>query len=296
VSTAQAQRPRTWPAPPWISWQALLLWVGLAVLAAPTLVANARQSWSSEQGEQAPIVLAIALWLLWRRWPLMRAAARPGSAALSIGLGALAAAAYVFGRVAGQYLVESYALYALVLVGLYAIVGAPGLGRGWFPLAYFVFALPAPYTLTWLLTSHLRLWITQAAVATFRAFGFTIVRDGLTVMIDQYVLAVRDACSGMNSLISLSAIGVVYIYLRRSPRWWYFAVMAIPIVGLAVFGNFVRVLVLIALTHFFGDAVAQGYLHQGAGFLTFAADLLGVMALDALVAPLLIRTRPAPAT
>lgn len=291
VTAFQEQTARGRPRVPNVSWQALALWAGLAALAVPTLVANARQSWSTEQGEQSPIVLAIGLWLLARRWPSMRAAAQPGSPLLAVGLAVLAATAYVLGRVADQFLIESYALYALGLVGLYALIGARGLARGWFALAYLIFALPAPYTLTWLLTSHLRLWITQAAVATFKAFGFSIVRDGLNILIDQYELAVQDACSGMNSLVSLSAIGLVYIYLRRSPRWWYFVVMAVPIVGLAIFGNFLRVCVLVALTHYLGDAVAQSYLHEGAGVLTFAADLLGVMAVDAIAAPVLLNTR-----
>ena len=290
MTTLQEQRLGGWPGAPRISWQALAFWAGLAALAVPTLVANARQSWSTEQGEQSPIVLAIGLWLLARRWPSMRAAAQRSSPLLAVGLAVLAAMAYVLGRVADQFLIESYALYALGLVGLYALLGARSLARGWFALAYLVFALPAPYTVTWLLTSHLRLWTTQAAVATFQAFGFSVVRDGLNILIDQYQLAVRDACSGMNSLVSLSAIGLVYIYLRRSPRWWYFVVMAIPIVGLAIFGNFLRVCVLIAMTHYFGDAVAQSYLHEGAGLLTFIADLLGVMAIDAIVAPILLKT------
>ena len=274
---------------PGLSWQGVAFWAGLAALAIPTLIANARQSWSTEQGEQSPIVLVIGLWLLARRWPAMRAAAEPSSPWHAIGLGVLAAIAYVLGRVADQFLIESYALYALGLMGLYAMLGARSLARGWFPLAYLIFALPAPYTLTWLLTSHLRLWITQAAVATFQAFGFSIVRDGLNILVDQYELAVRDACSGMNSLVSLSAIGLVYIYLRRSPQWWYFAVMAIPIVVVAIFGNYLRVCVLVALTHYFGDAVAQSYLHEGAGIVTFVADLVGIIAIDAIAAPILIR-------
>ncbi len=272
-----------------LSWQTLALWTGLAVLAVPTLILNAEQSWAGDQGQQAPIVLAIAIWLLVRQWPLMRAAAQPSSALLALGLGALAGVLYVVGRVADQFRIETYALYALGLVGLYALLGWRSLRRGWFPLAYFILALPAPYTLIWLLTSHLRLWITQATVVTYQAFGFSIVRDGLTILVDQYELAVQDACSGMNSLVSLSAIGLVYVYLRRAPRWWYFAAMALPIVGLAIFGNFVRILVLVALTHYFGDAVAQSYLHEGAGLLTFVADLLGIITIDAVVAPLLLR-------
>ena len=289
MTTLHERRIPTLPGVPAISWPVAALWGGLALLAVPTLILNAQQSWTGEQGQQSPIVLAIAIWLLARRWPAMRAVAQPSSAALAVALGLLAGASYVVGRVADLFRVESYALYALGLIGLYALLGWRSLVRGWFPLAYFILALPAPYTLIWLLTSHLRLWITQATVATYQAFGFSIVRDGLNILVDQYELAVADACSGMNSLVSLSAIGLVYVYLRRAPRWWYFAVMAFPIIGLAIFGNFVRVLVLVALTHYFGDAVAQSYLHVGAGLLTFVADLLGVIAVDAILAPLLLR-------
>ena len=67
--------------------------------------------------------------------------------------------------------------------------------------------------------------------------------------------------------------------------------MAAPIIGFAVMGNFVRVCILIALTHYFGDAVAQSYLHETAGLVTFIVALLGVMALDAVAAPVVLRAR-----
>ena len=271
------------------SWAVAAPWLGLALLAAPTLLANARQSWSGEQGEQGPIVLAIGLWLLARAWSGMRRAAQPSSA-LVVTICFLAAAfVYVLGRVWDQFEVESYGLYGLALAGLYATVGVGGLRQGWFPLAYLVFALPPPYTVTWFLTSHLRLLVTETVVAMFQAFGFSIVRDGLNILIDQYNLSVQNACSGMNSLFSLSAIGLVYVYLRRSSNWWYLALMLPPIVGFAIFGNFVRVAVVVGLTHYFGDAVAQSYLHEGTGFLTFFAALLGVFAIDAIAAPLLLK-------
>lgn len=282
-------------APVSARWRTALFWAGLLVLAVPTLIENARQSWSTEQGEQGPIVLAIGLWLLARQWPRMRKVGRPGSAVVTLALGSAAALTYGLGRVSDQFLVESYALYGLVLTGVYGLVGIRGMAKGWFALAYLIFALPAPYTLTWMLTNHLRLGITQAAVAFYRALGFSIVRDGLDILVDQYVLAVREACSGMNSLVSLSAIGLVYIYIRRAPPAWYFLIMAVPLVCFAILGNFVRVLVLIALTHYFGDAIAQSYLHETAGLVTFLVALFGVIALDAAVAPLALSRRQAAA-
>jgi exosortase len=266
-----------------LSWQWLAYWVGLASLAAPTLLANARQSWSGEQGQQAPFVLVIGIWLLYRNWPAMwRAAAPPRATLIVAALGLLSATVYLFGRIADQFEIETYALYAIAVVGLYALLGR-GLARGRFAIAYLGFALPAPYMLTWFLTNHLRLWVTEAAVATYRTLGYLVVRNGLDILIDQYDLAVRDACSGMNSLISLSAIGLVYVHLRRAPPLQYYAIMAVPIVAFAIMGNFIRVLVLIGLTHYFGDAVGQGFLHVGAGLVTFMVALFGVIATDAAV-------------
>lgn len=277
---------------PGVAWRLAVLWVGFGLLAAPTILANVRQSWTGEQGEQAPLVLAIGLWLVWRAWPGMRRAAQPASAGLAVGFFLAAGFVYVLGRIWDQFELESYGLYALALAGFYAMIGGAGLRQGWFPLAYLLFALPPPYTVTWFLTGHLRLLVTEAAVGLFQAFGVSIVRDGLNILVDQYDLAVQNACSGMNSLFSLSAIGLVYVYLRRGARWWYLALMLPPIVAFAIFGNFVRVAVVVALTHFFGDAVAQSFLHEGTGFLTFFAALLGVFLTDAIAAPLLLK-RPA---
>jgi len=274
----------------------IVLWLGAAALAIPTLIENVQQNWSLDQGAQTPIVLAIGLWLLVRRWPAMRAAAAPPTTAIShglaVGLWLATSLLYGLGRVGGQYLVETYALYGFLLIGLYALLGVRGLWAGGFPLAYLVFALPIPFFISHALTTHLRLAITQATVDLFQLFGVVIVRDGLTLMVDQYQLSVADACSGMNSLFSLSAIGLVYVYLRRPGRPLYYALMLAPIVGFAIFGNFVRIAIVVLLTHVFGDAVAQSLLHETIGFVTFAVSLGGVIALDALTGRWLARRRP----
>ena len=268
---------------------ALLLWAGLAAVAVPTLIRNAQQSWALEQGQQAPIALALGLWLLWRQWPSMRAVGAPGRTVILAAGGAPSIVLYVLGRISQQYTMESYGLYGLGVATVYGMVGGAGLKQGSFALAYLLFALPLPYTVVWVLTAHLRLWVTEASVFIARHLGLSIVRDGLNILVDQYELAVQEACSGMNSLFSLSAVGLLYLQLRRSPPGWYILLMVGPIVAFALLGNLVRILCLIGLTHFFGDEVAQGFLHESAGLLTFATALLGVMGLDALLAPRLLQ-------
>jgi exosortase len=279
----------------------VVLGLGVAALAIPTFIQNFQQYWSLDEGAQVPITLAIGTWLLVRRWPAMKAAAatrnegapstRTVSNGIAVGLWLAMSLVYVLGRVAGQYLVETYALYGFLLIGIYAMFGARGLITGGFPLAYLVFALPIPFFISHALTTHLRLALTDAIVNLFQLCGFTIVKDGLTILVDQYQLSIEDACSGMNSLFSLSAIGLVYVYLRRPGQTLYYMLMLAPIVGFAIFSNFVRIAIVVLLTHTFGDAVAQSLLHEATGFITFSVALGGVIALDALVGPWLARRR-----
>jgi exosortase/archaeosortase family protein len=87
-------------------------------------------------------------------------------------------------------------------------------------------------------------------------------------------------------MLSLSAIGLFYGYVRHNIRWRYGLVFAAVAIVFAAVANFVRVLVLILLTYYFGDRAAQGFLHGFAGMLTFSVALLGVMAFDEIAGPL----------
>lgn len=51
--------------------------------------------------------------------------------------------------------------------------------------------------------------------------------------------------------------------------------------------NIIRIVTLVLLTYFFGDAVAQGFLHMAAGIFLFVTALLLVFAVDNLMSRLL---------
>jgi exosortase/archaeosortase family protein len=79
------------------------------------------------------------------------------------------------------------------------------------------------------------------------------------------------------------AVSLLYIYLLRRAHLRYAALLASATIPIAIAGNIVRIMTLILLTYYFGDAVAQGFLHTVAGIFLFAVDLLLVFALDALL-------------
>ena len=281
----------------WSRWPlAPLLMIGTVALAGPTMVDVARKSWTTDQGAHGPLVLAIGVWLLSREWNAARQLARPGSALLA----ALAFAALiplnVFGQVTSTVEIEGASMFALLLTTGYALWGGAALRRVWFPLVFLLFAFPPPDTLFAMLTQPLKLAISQWAVSLLLLFGYPVAGSGVAIQIGQYDMLVAAACAGLNSIISLTALGLFYTYIRHSANWRYMALLLAFILPVAVVANLIRVLLLLLITYHFGEAAGQGFVHELAGLTMFLTALLGIFAVDKLAAPLRRRLvgRPAP--
>ncbi len=264
-------------------WALLPLFIGIVALVIPTMNGIAAVSWATEQGAHGPIVLAIAIWLFVRRWPKIRAAARPGSPWLG-GLVLVALLlAYIMLRIVGSIVLESAALYGILVTTLYLLVGFSGMRQAWFPIVYFLFVLPPPGSLVAVATQPLRLQISALAVSLLSGIGLPVAQSGLLIYIGQYSLEVKAACGGLNSMISLSAIGLFYAYIRHSANAVYMAVLFCAILAMAILANFVRVLLLVLITYYLGNDAAQGFLHQFAGMTMFVVALSGTIAFDAIL-------------
>ncbi|MFQ3664715.1 MAG: archaeosortase/exosortase family protein, partial [Sphingomonadaceae bacterium] len=118
------------------------------------------------------------------------------------------------------------------------------------------------------------------------AVGYPIVQVGVTLYIAQYQLLVEDACAGLNSIISLTAIGLFYIYLFHNASWRYALLLTALVLPIAIAANVVRVIILVLITYYLGDELAQGYLHDFAGIVTFVSALLFIFLIDGLLTPL----------
>lgn len=268
----------------WLAaWPAVML--GLLLLAVPTLYSMATESWTREEGIHGPIVLATAGWLIWRRWGEIVAGARPGSLPLAFIGVLLAAAIYVFGRAYGFLLLEVGGLYLAFIAIFYAMAGGRMLLKLWFPLLYLCFAIPLPGWLLDSLTLPLKYMVSDIVTRLMSAMGYPIVQVGVTLYIAQYQLLVEDACAGLNSIISLTAVGLFYIYLMHNASWRYALLLFLLLLPIAIAANVVRVIILVLITYYLGDEMAQGYLHDTAGIVTFVTALLLIFLIDGLLTP-----------
>ena len=267
------------------------LGLGYACLLLPTLYRLAQQSWILEIGAHGPIILATGGWLIWRKRSELLPRTSNGSVLLAWLLLAPSLAAYVFGRTYGFLMLEAGGVYGAGAAILLALAGTRALLRNWFPLLYLGFAVPPPTWIIDTLTLPLKQFVTHVSTGGLHAIGFPVAREGVTIFVAQYELLVEDACSGMHSILGLEAITLLYVYLTHGASWrlsLLFAAIAVPV---AVVANILRIVVLVLLTYYFGNAVAQGFLHQTAGILLFGTALLLVFAIDQGVAWLMRRAR-----
>ena len=271
------------------------LWLGLAALAIPTMVRLADQSWSHEFGAYGPIILATGGWLLWRQADVLGREAVPGEDWITWAALVAALGSYVFGRAYDFIPLEVGGVYLAGLAMLHARFGLRAMRSVWFPLLYLAFVIPPPNTLLAELTAPLKEAVSQVATNWLHAWGLPVAREGVTIFVAQYQLLVEDACSGMNSIVGLIAVSLLYIYLMRGSSWLYSIILVMFVIPVAIVANILRIMVLVLLTYFYGNEVAQGFLHFTAGMFLFATALLFVFLIDRLLvlAASKLRRRPA---
>jgi exosortase B len=263
---------------PWIPVAA-----ALAVLYVPTFYGLSLWVWRQEEHAHGPIILIIVLWLFWRKREALFYPSTSASTPLGFVLVFVGLLAHVVGRWFHIALFEVGALVPILAGVILAMRGWRSLLALWFPIFFIVFMVPLPGLFVDTATGPLKQVVSEAAVRILYPAGYPIARDGVIITIGQYQLLVADACSGLNSMFSLSALGVLYMHLTNRAGIAHPVVMLLSIVPIAFAANVVRVVALILVTYHFGDAAGQGFLHGSAGIVLVLAALGLFLVLDAVL-------------
>lgn len=275
-------QPEGWP-------NRLLIWLpltaGLTVLYLPSLIDLFRGIWGTDQQAHGPIVLGIACWLMYRKWPEMwrvsdNHPAVPGAGWPIFVLGLLL---YVIGRSQDILIFEIGSVIWLLAAFILLIRGSAALKAQWFPLFFMLFMIPLPGAVVDALTMPMKMAVSYVAENILFWANYPIARTGVILQIGQYKLLVADACAGLHTLFTLEALGLLYLNIIRHDSLFRNIALAVLIVPISFTANVIRVIVLTLITYHFGDEAGQGFLHGFAGMVLFLSALLLIIGVDSLL-------------
>jgi len=152
-----------------------------------------------------------------------------------------------------------------------------------FPIGFLIFSAPAPGWMVDAATVPLKVLISDLVTNGLYAAGYPIAQNGVVIQIGPYQLLVQDACSGMNSIFALSAIGVFYVYAFR----WHEKIRALILLSLiipiTITANFLRVVTLVLIAYYGGVEMIEGVIHDLTGIALFIVAVGLMVASDGLI-------------
>lgn len=250
----------------------LLLWIYL-----PHIISMVHNWWDDPNYSHGFLIPLISAGLIWRqRKELGPAAAGPnywGLAVIGCSLALL-----VVGQLAHEFYLRRLSLIP-VLWGLVLLAWGWSVARRlWFAFAYLILMVPLPYMLYDAVAFPLRLIAAQIAAWGVRLFGVPAFVEGNVIHLPNVVLNVVDACSGIRSLISLLAVGVILAYLLL-PNRWIKVVVVLLVLPVAVVTNALRVTVAGLAAEWIGPETMQGVMHDFVGWVVFMVGFAVLLAI-----------------
>lgn len=257
--------------------------IGLLFLYFPTYENLASTIWISDDQAHGPLIILIVGYLIWnqREYFLTQSKQQSllfGSVFLFIGL-----VSYILGR-SQEILLLDVGSQIPIFIGLLLLTrGWLGVKVFWFPIFFLFFMIPLPGAIIDAVTMPMKIAVSYVAEYILYGIGYPIARSGVILQIGQYQLLVADACAGLHTLMSLEALGLLYLNIVRSNSIFRNVTLAILIVPISFTANVIRVMTLTLITYYFGDAAGQGFMHGFAGMLLFVVALLLILWVDGVL-------------
>ncbi len=138
-----------------------------------------------------------------------------------------------------------------------------------FPVCFLIFMIPIPEVAIVNISFKMKILSAQIATVLLNKIGLLAIRKGSIIQMQHAHVIVDDVCSGLRSLISLTALGAIFAYWMEAP-----AVKRIILFGstipIAIATNMIRVIFLAGVSEIWGAQYATGFVHDVSGFMVFA--------------------------
>ena len=144
-----------------------------------------------------------------------------------------------------------------------------------FPVLYLLFMIPLPFIVFNSIAFPLQILAAEGASNILNGIQIPVFREGTIIHLPHISLGVEEACSGIQSLVSLLAISVLMKKLGHleGVTGVLFALSAIPI---AILANMMRIAGTGILGSFVNPHLAEGFFHLFSGWVVFLFAFLAL--------------------
>ena len=257
-----------------------LILAGWAAMFGPSYIGLANTIWATDANGHGPIILAVSMWLLWKKKGPLLALPRRSAWVSSSALVVVSVLMYIVGRSQTVWTLEIAAQNLMLVAVLLSFFGWQGVRIAWFPLLMLVFMIPWPGEWIDAVTQPLKSAVSAVAASALHGLGYPVGRSGVVLTVGPYQLLVADACAGLNSLFTLEALGLLYLNIMNYTAPLRNLILALLVIPIAFAANVARVVVLVLITYHFGDEAGQGFVHSFAGMVLFLVALVLILITD----------------
>lgn len=142
-----------------------------------------------------------------------------------------------------------------------------------FPFLFLILMIPLPFVYMIVSPAQTISVFSTANVANF--IGIPTIREGLILTMSAGSFEVGVECSGINSMLSLFTIGILFAYILEGSNLMK-ATVLISTIPLALAGNILRITSILVVANKYGQEAALNYFHDFSSLLLFSVALLGL--------------------
>ena len=227
------------------------------------------------------LVPALIGYLIWLRRESLRKIERLGWTPAIVGvIGGCALA--ILASSSGTLILSGLSLVIVLISIVGYLWGRAFLRAVALPLGLTVLMVPVPLYLADEITWRLQVIASSASSVILRFLGVPVYQDGNLLLLTNYVLEIKEACSGSRSLFALLGLALVLGLTTEKRRWVRFCLLvAAPLLSLGA--NLIRIVGTGLIAYRWGNLAANESLHWVWGVLVFMIAVLGLFGVQKLL-------------
>jgi EpsI family protein len=203
----------------------------------------------------------ISAYLLWQRWPVLSRLPRRPAVASAVAVLALSVAMTTAARAGGIQVLDQLAFLVSLTAAVLLLFGFAHLRAAWASLAYLLLMIPLWDGLTERLHVPFQLKSAEIGAWMLQTIGIPAFRQDMFIALPNLTIEVARACSGVNYLVAVFALGLPLAYLYLPGVWRRVALLVSALV-VAALSNGLRVALIGTLAYLEVGSPLHGPFHM----------------------------------